>query len=134
MGTNSLSSNTNSPYRRPSSPPSTSTLRIGESKSRPSLVEVENVLSSGTIKGPPEPPAKKDSGRRDTILAPRPPKPEPEEGDLQDDTLRIPTASSEKLDPDEPLPTPKRTGFASSFSRLISSSSSSSSSVGEKGH
>ncbi|PVG04055.1 hypothetical protein CPB86DRAFT_721580 [Serendipita vermifera] len=141
LGTNSPSSSNSSPeklsdpnlpYRRPSSPPSTSTLRITESKSRPSIVEVENVLSSGTIKGA-EASTRKDSGRRDTILAPRPPKPEPEDGDLQDNTLRIPPPTPEKQEAESPLPTPKRAGFASSFSKLISSSSSSSSG-GEKGH
>jgi hypothetical protein len=110
-----------SPPRGPSSPPSTDTLRRGSTKTRPSVISVEDVLSSDAGKSLEVPVTpRRDSSRRDTIIAPRLDIPQPYVTTGTDDTIRFNTADS-----NQPPTTPsaRKPGF--SFSRLISPSTTS---------
>jgi hypothetical protein len=109
-----------SPARRPSSPPSTDTLRRGNTKARPSVINVEDVLSSDTVRSLEVPlTPRRDSSRRDTIMAARPAIPQPYDTAATDETIRFNTTDNK-----QPPTTPARKqGF--SISRLISPSTTS---------
>ncbi|CAG7855136.1 SubName: Full=Related to IVY1-phospholipid-binding protein {ECO:0000313/EMBL:CCA68894.1} [Serendipita indica DSM 11827] len=112
-----------SPPRRPSSPPSTSTLRTTTNKPRPSISNLEDAASTSATETTDLPTTRRDSSRRDTVLTLRPPPPEPFNTENADDTMRISNQlHSERNESTSALPTPKKSGF--SFSRLMGSSSS----------
>lgn len=107
----------NTPPRTPSSPPSTGTLRGSDTKPRPSIKNVEDVLSATTIKGlePPSSPLE-DLPRRDTIIAPRPQLPKPEGSEDDDETTELHVAEKKHTPPS------KKSGFGP-LTRFISPSS-----------
>ncbi|KAG8784274.1 hypothetical protein FRC15_003585 [Serendipita sp. 397] len=121
------------PTRRPSSPPSTSTLRKSEPRERPSIQTVGDIPSSNTIKGADSPADSIDSmvslrkdSRRDTIIAPRHPPPHPKvtETGSHDITVTLSQPSRESFEKKSSIQTGKRAGF--SLSRFMGPSSGSS--------
>ncbi|KIM21354.1 hypothetical protein M408DRAFT_80604 [Serendipita vermifera MAFF 305830] len=110
------------PPRRPSSPPSTGTLRNSGGKARPTLVVTEDVLSTGTIRGVDTSIFNREgSSRRDTIIAGRPQRPMPNGEESLDDTVRI---IPYDRDSSSTVPTPRKTSFANTFSRMLNPSTS----------
>lgn len=114
---------TGSPPRRPSSPPSTGTLRKSTGKARPTIAITADVMSAGTIKGADTAIFNRDSpSRRDTIIAKRPPRPTPDGEEITDDTIRI---IPEDKDSTSTVPTPRKSSFATPFYRMLNPSSTS---------
>jgi len=107
--------------RRPSSPPSTGTLRKSSGKPRLSLAAAEGLLSTDTSKDVDGAIFKrKEPSRQDTLTAKWPPRSMPDGDEIRDETIRI---MPEGGDPGPVPPVPKKSGFASTFSRIINPSS-----------
>jgi hypothetical protein len=109
-----------SPTRKPSSPPSSDTLRRGNTKMRPNIITIEDVLSSDTVKSLDVPATPRRDSRRDTIMAARPAIPQPDDPAATDDTIRFNMTDNKQ----RPMtPSTRKSGF--SVSRLISPSTTS---------
>ncbi|KAG8834816.1 hypothetical protein FRC17_006924, partial [Serendipita sp. 399] len=116
------------PTRRPSSPPSTSTLRKSGIKDRPSIQTIGDTLSSSTIKiaSPADSidsiPSPRKDARRDTIIAPRPPPPQPKitETGSEDITVTLSHPSHDSFERKQSIAAGKKAGF--SLSRFMGSS------------